>query len=79
MYKLIKFLEEMEKAPYRESMRYVHKIPRLIERSYRKPRTQKSGVRPTLYMVNPNGKWVSKIYDSAYGYSNKKAAAGERL
>lgn len=30
-------------------------------------------------MVNPKGKWVSKIYGSAYNQSDKKAVAGEML
>lgn len=79
MKNLIKFLDVIEKLPYTESMHYVQKAPKLVEKVYRKPGTLKSGVRPTLYMVNPNGKWVSKIYGSAYKQSDKKAAVGEML
>lgn len=79
MKNLIKVLDVLENLPYTESMHYVQKVPRLVEKVYRKPRIPKSGVRPTYYMLNPQGKWVSKIYNSAYKQSDKKAAAGEML
>lgn len=77
---LIKSIELAEKLPLKEAMRYVEKIPKLVEKTTSLGnRAYKSGIYPKEYLLNPKGKWVSKKHSSAYELSDAKTAAGETL